>query len=47
MHDFVPDVDGRAKPLESELHDLYRSVHSGAEAARGGNENTKLRSVQH
>ena len=38
VHDLVADVDRRAVLLEQDLHDLDRAVHSGAEGARGGEE---------
>ena len=47
VDDFMADVDGRSKPLECELDDLDRAVHSRAEATGGGDEDTKLGSVQH
>ena len=45
MDDLVPDIDGRAEPLERELDDLDRAVDPGAEAARRRDQDAKGREV--
>ena len=41
VDDFVADIDRRAEPLERELDDLDRPVDPGAEAARGGDQDSE------
>jgi hypothetical protein len=45
VDDFVPDIDGRAVFLERALHDLDRAIDSGAESARGGDQQRQRRLV--
>ena len=48
VDDLVADIDGRAEPLERELDDLDRSVDSGTEAARRGDQHSEgVGLVQH
>ena len=47
VDDFVAHVDRRAEPFERQLDDLDRAIDAGAEAPRGGDEDSERWLIQH